>query len=161
MWPSSPAWAWASRASMVSNMPDSFSVRMALSRAVVSIAMVVALAAAARGEAGHDAVRSAPGRSGTTFGLRRTGRRGRTGTRPLRRLRPAGSLACCGRGGQDAVDGPVGRSPTAGLSRRQPRAGPVGACRPGAGRPGRAQPVEGVIFQQPAAFLYGSSRPTS
>ena len=41
MWPSSPARAWASRASMVSSMPDSFSVRSALSSAPVSMVVVM------------------------------------------------------------------------------------------------------------------------
>src|SRR6266566_2306924 len=41
MWPSSPARAWARRASMVSSMPDSFSVRRALSSAPVSMMVVV------------------------------------------------------------------------------------------------------------------------
>src|SRR6266705_410041 len=41
MWPSSPARAWARRASMVASMPDSFSVRSALSSAPVSMMVVV------------------------------------------------------------------------------------------------------------------------
>ncbi len=41
MWPSSPARAWARRASMVASMPDSFSARSALSRAPVSMVVVV------------------------------------------------------------------------------------------------------------------------
>src|SRR5712692_7462490 len=41
MWPSSPARAWARRASMVSSIPDSFSVRSALSSAPVSMMVVV------------------------------------------------------------------------------------------------------------------------
>ena len=42
MWPSSPARAWASRASMVSSMPDSLRVRSAVFRAPVSIVVVMA-----------------------------------------------------------------------------------------------------------------------
>jgi hypothetical protein len=41
MWPSSPARAWARRASMVSSIPDSFSVRSALSREPVSMTVVM------------------------------------------------------------------------------------------------------------------------
>ena len=41
MWPSSPARAWARRASMVASIPDSFRVRSALSRALVSIVVVM------------------------------------------------------------------------------------------------------------------------
>ena len=42
MWPSSPARAWARRASMVSSMPDSFSARRVLSSPPVSIVVVMA-----------------------------------------------------------------------------------------------------------------------
>ena len=41
MWPSSPARAWDRRASMVASIPDSLSVRSALSRAPVSIVVVM------------------------------------------------------------------------------------------------------------------------
>ena len=41
MWPSSPARAWARRASMVASIPESFRARSALSRAPVSIVVVM------------------------------------------------------------------------------------------------------------------------
>ena len=41
MWPSSPARAWARRASMVASIPDSFRVRSVLPRALVSIVVIM------------------------------------------------------------------------------------------------------------------------
>ena len=171
MWPSSPARAWARRASMVSSIPDSFRVRSALSRAPVSIVVVMAwpspvsVAGAGeqgggrvRGEGGHDAS-SVPGtaaRSGTTF-PRRRGRGGEQGVRAVQERRRAavpgrrGDGRGLGAGGEDALDGPVGR--VAGGGRL--RAGglePAGLVLVGQVQHALrgAQPVQGVVFQQPA-----------
>ena len=176
MWPSSPARAWARRASMVASIPDSFSVRSALSRAPVSIVVVMMASSAGgdgwlvagcrgehgrrggrvRGEAGHDAASEpgSPGRSATTLPAAQLGGEQRVGAvqerRRRRRPRRRGGGRGLGAGGEDALDGPVGRV-TGGGGLRAGGLEPAGLVLVGQVQHalGGAQPVERVVFQQP------------
>ena len=133
MWPSSPARAWARRASMVSSIPDSLSVRSALSRAPVSIVVVMMVSSAGgdgwlgggrRGEHGRrggpPAVRAVttPVPSLDRRGAARRRCRGSSGLCGEQRVgavQERGGTAVPGRavglgaGGEDALDGAVGR----------------------------------------------------
>ena len=107
MWPSSPARAWARRASMVSSIPDSFSVRSALSSApgsiVVTMMAVPCLVAAGRGgRRGAVGVMTPasvpqPARSGTTLPAAANGSAANSASGPCRNAAappsPAGAAA--------------------------------------------------------------------
>ena len=155
MWPSSPARAWARRASMVSSIPDSFRARRVLARAPVSIVVGMAAAAAARA---LRAVMTLPRfrepaacsgddvAVGGEQGVGAVQERGRSAV-PGR----AGHRRPLGAGGQDALDGPVGRV-TGGGGFRAGGLEPAGLVLVGQVQHALrgAEPVERVVFQQPA-----------